>query len=892
MSLLSRIANLLRPARVNRELDEELASHLAEADARGRDPFEARRAFGSPLRRREESRDIRLIPWLDSLRADALFGWRQLMKRKVTSAAAVLSLALAIGACTAAFRIIDALLLRPLPVAHAARLYSVAFQSAGVDNINGEYDSCSYPMFLRMRAAASEQAELIAVSYAGLTDLTYASDQEIEKAYLQYVSGWTFTSFGLRPAAGRLFTADDDRDPGAHPYAVISDDYWSRRFARDPNIVGRTFRIGDTVFQIVGVAEAPFTGTETGTVTDVFLPMAMKNPRTLASPNNYWLRTLVQLREGVDPRRVHEILRATFAAMQEEKAKTLTDTQRRRDPTFKEKILFEPAAAGRSNLQRDYRRSLTALGILVFLALLIACANVANLMTAQAAARAREMALRISIGAGRARLVQLVLIESAWLAFLATAIGGMFAWWAAPLVLRVVDSPENPARLALPADWRVLAFALVLALGVTCVFGLAPALRASAMKPAIALRGGEDAHSRHRIMYALVALQIAFCFVVHFVAGLFVASFDRLSSQPTGFSSERILNLESSSRRPQPLVLWQQGADRLRAVPGVEKVALTIWPTMSGESDVGEISVNGAPTSEVNSDILHVSPGWFDAMRIPILAGNDLPASGATPDAAVVNESFVKQYFNGASPVGQWFVISRGPGATARAPGATARFQVAGVVRDARSRDNMRRPIRPTAYIPFALASDGSFQPTARGTFVVRTAGANPLAIASILRQEVPRARPEIRVGNIRTQTQIIESHTVREHLLSMLALFFAGVALLLAAIGLYGVLDYSVLQRRREIGVRMAIGAPAAHIARGVATGIFGMVFVGGIAGIALGMAAARYVATLLFEVNAASPAMIALPALTIFAAALLSALPAVVRAVRIDPAQCLRSE
>jgi putative ABC transport system permease protein len=885
MSLLSRIANLLRPARVNRELDEELASHLAEASARGRDPIEARRAFGSPLRRREESRDIRLTPWLDSLRSDAVFGWRQLMKRKVTSAAAVLSLALAIGACTAAFRIIDALLLRPLPVAHAARLYSVAFQGVGVDSINSVFDSCSYPMFLRMRSAAREQAELIAVSYAGLTDLTYASDQEIEKAYLQYVSGWTFTAFGLRPAAGRLFTDEDDREPGAHPYAVISDDYWSRRFARDPNIVGRTLRIGDTPYQIVGVAEAPFTGTETGTVTDIFLPMAMKNPRTLASPNNYWLRTLVQLKEGVDPQRVHEILRATFAAMQEEKAKTLTETQRRRDPSFNEKILLEPAAAGRSNLQRDYRRSLTALGILVFLALLIACANVANLMTAQAAARAREMALRISIGAGRARLIQLVLIESAWLAFLATAIGGTFAWWAAPLVLRVVDSPENPARLALPADWRVLAFALGLALGVTCVFGLAPALRASAMKPALALRGGEDAHSRHRIMYALVALQIAFCFVVHFVAGLFVASFDRLSSQPTGFSSERILNLESASRRAQPPVLWQQVADRLRAVPGVEKVALTIWPTMSGESDVGEISVNGAPTSEVNSDILHVSPGWFDTMRIPILAGNDLPANGATPDAAVVNESFVKQYFNGASPVGKWFVISRGPG-------ATARFQVAGVVRDARSRDNMRRPIRPTAYIPFALAGDGSFQPTARGTFVVRTAGANPLALASILRQEVPRARPEIRVGNIRTQMEIIESHTVRERLLSMLALFFAGVALLLAAIGLYGVLDYSVLQRRREIGVRMAIGAPAAHIARGVATGIFAMVFVGGIAGIALGMAAARYVASLLFQVNAASPAMIALPALTIFAAALFSALPAVVRAVRIDPAQCLRSE
>ena len=309
--------------------------------------------------------------------------------------------------------------------------------------------------------------------------------------------------------------------------------------------------------------------------------------------------------------------------------------------------------------------------MLVALVLLIACANVANLMTAQAAARAREMALRVSIGAGRGRLVQLVLVESAWLAFLATAIGGMFAWWSAPLIVRIIDSPDNPARLALPADWRVLAFALVLALGVTCVFGLAPALRASAMKPATALRGGEDPHSRRRLMHALIAVQIAFCFVVLFVAGLFVVSFDRLSSQPTGFSAQRILNLETSARRPQPLVLWEQVADRLRVVPGVEKVALTVWPPMSGESDVGLISVNGAPASDVNSDVLHVSPGWFDTMRIPIVAGNDLPRKrrnhGCRSRQRILRQTVLQR----REPVGKWFVMSRGPG-------ASARFQVVG----------------------------------------------------------------------------------------------------------------------------------------------------------------------------------------------------------------------
>jgi predicted permease len=524
MSFFSRITNALRGDRLSREIDEELQSHLAEAIDQGRDPAEARRAFGSPLHLREESRAIRLMAWLDSLRADAIFGWRQLMKKKATSAAAILSLALAIGACTSAFRLIDALLFRPLPVANPDRLYTVAFQtSSASDGKAMEYDSCSYPMFRQMRAAVREQAELIAVSmYSGFVDLTYGSDQEMEKADLQYVSGWLFGAFGLRPRLGRLLTENDDLKPGARPYAVLSYNYWARRFARDPKIVGRTFRVGNDLYQIVGVAEERFTGTETGTMIDVFVPMAMKNPRTLASSNNFWLRTLVQLKPGVATEPVRDRLRATFRAIQEERVKGFpAQSKRDRDRMFQEKLLLEPAAAGRSNLQRDYRQALAALGLLVALVLLIACANVANLMTARAAARSREMALRVSIGAGRWRLVQLVLVESAWLAFLATALGAAFAWWSAPFIVGMINPPAyDQARLVLPADWRVLGFGLALASGVTFLFGLTPALRASAVKPASAMKGGEDPHSRRRLMHALIAVQVAFCFVVHFVAGV------------------------------------------------------------------------------------------------------------------------------------------------------------------------------------------------------------------------------------------------------------------------------------------------------------------------------------------------------------------------------------
>ncbi len=887
MSLWSRVANVFRGDRLSREIDEELQAHVAEALEHGRDPVEARREFGSALRTREASRDVRLVVWLDSLRADAVFGWRQLVKKKVTSLAAVLSLALAIGACTSAFRLIDALLLRPLPVAHPERLYSVVFEGAGVDNKTGTYDSCSYPMFQQMRAATKDQAELIAVSYADRSDLTYRSDQETERAYRQFVSGWMFQTLGLRPAAGRLFTQNDDVTPGAHPVAVLSHDYWTRRFARDPKVVGRTFRMDDVLYQVVGVAEEPFTGTETGTVTDVFLPMMMKNPRTLASSTNFWLRTLVRLKPGVSPEPVHQKLRATFRAIQLERAKGFTGMTKLRLEQFlleqflKEKLLLEPASAGRSNLQRDYRVSLMALGILVMLVLLIASANVANLMTAQAAARAREMALRVSIGAGRWRLVQLILVESAWLAFLATSLGALFAWWSAPHILEMINPPNDPARLALPADWRVLGFALALALGVTSLFGMLPALRASAVKPVSALKGGEDPHSRRRLMHALIAAQIAFCFVVHFVAGLFVTSFDRLSNQPTGFSADRILNLETTTHRPQPPVFWSQVMERLRATPGVDTVALTVWPLMSGESAVTPISINGAAPGEVLSDVLNISPGWMDTMRIPFLNGRDFNVADNGPAVAIVNQAFAKQFFNGENPVGRWFEGGRG------------RARIVGLVPDARSRDNVRIPIRPIVYLPFqGVDAKGAVQMMGRGTFVVRTSSANPMAMASTLRQEVPRARSEFHVANIRAQTEINRAYTLRERLLAMLAVFFAAVALLLAAIGLYGVLDYGVQQRRREIGIRMAIGAQAGDIARRVTADIFLMVLAGAAAGLALGLGSVRYIATLLFQVNPTGLALLVLPSLTILAAALLAAVPAVIRAIRIDPANMLRAD
>ncbi len=819
---------------------------------------------------------VRVLPWLSSVRADAVFGWRQLNKRKITSAAAILSLALAMGASISAFRLIDALLLRPLPVSDPARLYVIAYEGTDEHGKPDTWDSCSYPMFRTLRAVAGNRAELIAISYAERVDLTFGSDQEIEKTYRQNVSGWMFQSFGLKPALGRLLTEKDDLIPGAHPYAVLSYDYWTRRFGRDPQVVGRTFHMDNRVYQIVGVVARGFTGTEPGTFTSIFVPTMME-AGSIDRANAFWLRTFVRLKRGVAPEPLRDSMYAAYRAFEQQRAKGFTNFPKHLLEGYpREKMVLKSAAAGVSGLQQNYRRALAALAVLIALVLLIACGNVANLLTAQAASRAREMALRVSIGAGRGRLVQLVLIESSLLAFCAAGAGCLFGWRLAPFVAGMINPPDNPVRLVLPGDWRVVLFCAALTLAVTLLFGLPAALRASAIQPAGALRGSRDPHTRHRLMLALIAVQVAFCFIVHFAAGLFVASFDHLANRPTGFSADRLLTLETDASPRQAPVFWEQVAAHLRSVPGVDTVALAGWPLMSGTMSNNFISINGAPPSDVLAFFLHVSPGWMETMKIPFLAGRDLRAPDADTGAAIVNQAFARQYFRGENPIGHSFETTWP---------ARTRFQIVGLVRDASYR-SLREAMLPVVYVPFDA------RPMGTATYVVRTAGANPLALVSILRSEVPRARSEFRVSNIRTQKEIDDAQTVRERLLARLALFFAVVALLLAGIGLYGVLNYFVVERRREIGIRIAIGAPAADIVRRVTTETLGTVLVGVAGGAALGLMSAPYIEALLFQVNPTGAPATALPALMMTAVALLAALPAVVRAVHIDPATMLRED
>jgi putative ABC transport system permease protein len=877
MSLWSRVSNVFRGERLNREIEEEYEAHLAEAIEQGRDPEEARRALGAAARQRQKSYDARVVGWLDSLRADLVFGWRQLRRNKVTSIAAILSLALAIGACTSAFRLIDALLLRPLAIEHPERLYVLSRYGVGFDNKPGEWHSWAYPDFQLMRTAAKGQAELIAIAFANRQDVTYKTDSEMEQANVQYVSGWMFPTFGIEAAAGRLFTGNDDQKPGAHPYVVLSYDYWTRRFGRDPHVVGKTIHFDDGVYQVIGVSEKKFTGTEPGTVVDIFVPVTMHRCATRADCT--WFRTLAVVNPGVAIEPLSEELSAVNHAFE---ANRLSGEKGLSQETLKNyldnKVRMRPAPTGASGMQRDYSRALAALAVLVLMVLLIACANVANLMTAQAAARAREMALRVSIGAGRWRLVQMVLVESALLAFLAAASGALFAWWSAPFVVSMINPPDNPVQLILPADWRVMGFGVGLTLTVVLLFGLLPALRASSVKPVSVLKGGDNPHSRQRLMHGMIAVQVAFCFLVLFVAGLFFATFERLSNKPMGFSADRLLLLETTSKPPQTEIYWDQVAEHLREVPGVERVSQAGWGLLKNNDWESSISINDGPPTVDFANFLNVSPGWLETMKIPLLAGRDFRNGDTFPGTAIVNEAFARKFLNDEHPVDRIF-------AKAHDDGRRDRLQVIGVAGNA-SYSDIHEPMLPVVYIPFE--SDAlKYQ-----TFIVRTAAANPMAMASTLRQEVSKARPEFRVANVRTQLELKQAQTIRERLLATLAFFFGAVALLLAGIGLYGVLNYSVLQQQREIGIRMALGARVGHVTRRILTGISVAVGIGAVAGLALGLASVRYIESLLYQVKATDAGVLAVPCLTILFAVVIAAVPAVLRALRIDPVAMLRVE
>jgi putative ABC transport system permease protein len=478
--------------------------------------------------------------------------------------------------------------------------------------------------------------------------------------------------------------------------------------------------------------------------------------------------------------------------------------------------------------------------------------------------------------------MQLLLAESALIAILASLLGATLAGWSAPAVVRLVIADSEPIRLLLPTDWRVLGFGTLVALGVTVLFGVAPALRASATEPTMALKGSGPLGQR-RFLRALVAGQVAFCFVVVLITGLFVSSLEGLSSLPIGFSSEGVLTLDMRARPSQPPDRWDDVAEHVRAIPGVRTVALAGWPLLDGSSTNARIAVEGSePDREHLTEFLCVSPGWIEAMQVPLLGGRDLRPDDTNPGAALVNETFANLYFPGESPVGRSFI--RGD--------SEDQLQIAGVVGDVRYL-SLRDETRPTAYIPCrALDDDGTLLARSWGTLIVRTNGADPGDVASAIREEIPRSQSGIRIREIRTQQAINDRHKARERLLVTLGLFFAAVSLLLVGVGQYGVLRFSILQRRPEIFIRVALGARPLRVARLLADETLIMLGSGMAIGLIFGVPAARSMQTLFFQVDPASPKTIILSTVVVLGIGTIAMVPGIRQVMRLQPARAIREK
>jgi predicted permease len=820
---------------------------------------------------------------LESLVRDVRLGLRMLRKHFGVTAASIVSLALALGACVAAFSLVDALILRPLPVPQSDRLIYLAFPTYTPER--PEADTFNDPLFTRLRDAGRNRVDLFAMSTQVIRPLAFADAQgEKERVRTQFASGDAFALLGVVPAAGRLIARQDDATIGAHPVAVLSHAFWLRRFGGNPAVIGTWFAWDERRFQIVGVSEARFTGVEPGRPTDVWMPYSMYNPRAFGNAQFNWFRIIGRLKDRVSPEQAQTVLQVAFTNFRREFAPHFFGPQQQ-SPDRLARFLGAPiyvrsAANGPSPLRKEFERPLWILALIAGLILLIAGSNVADLFMARGAAREREMSLRLSIGAGRGRLIQQMLVESTLVAVAASASGLVFAMTAAPMIVRMLAAPDDPVHLDLRLDWPLAAFATCLTLVTTALFGLAPALRASNVAPVTALKSdGTRSSPRAGVMRPFVAVQIAFSLVVLFVGSLLVLSFTRLTRVNPGFAASDVLLISVETvQRLEPAAQRRslfEALERIRDINGVQSASLAEFNVL-GRAWTQVVRVPGTQYDTVEATVAPVSAEFFETMNIPVLSGRTFVRRDIEPNptsAIIVNQSFATRYFGTDAVVGRTVDTRFG------AETESGLHEIIGVVADARY--DLRKPAAPALYIPFR----------ANGTFAVRATG-DTAALAPRLRDSIRTGSPLLRVTTILTQSAAIDQTLLRERLMALLSGYFAVIGLLLAGVGLYGVLSHSVVQRTREIGIRMALGAPQLRVVRTVVGDIGMAALIGAGAGLAGGLYFSRFVQSLLFDVKPLEFWSLALPLATLFVAAALAGVIPAIRAARVDPAIALRSD
>ena len=892
MSWPRRLLNFVRSERVSRDIDREIEFHIAEradalreqgmsdADARR----EARRRFGNRGIQAERTRDADIVGWLDSTRGDLRYALRALRRTPVFAVVAVASLALGIGANTAIYTLIDALVLRPLPVPNPEQLVQVSFGGEDGDS------HFTNPLWEEIR---DRRTGFTALAAFGDASLNRADGGVAQRVRGTWVSGEYFSVLNLPPAAGRLLTpADDVR--GCPPLAVLGHGFWRSEYGGAANAIGRTIPLEGRPFTIVGVAPERFLGTEVGRESQIFLPLCalalLEGPRVLEARSSWWLRVVGRREANLTRDQVVARLEAIAPAAYE--ATVPGDWPAEYQAEYRTRTLGAvDASRGVSGLRTVYRGALVVLMGAVAIVLLIACANVANLLLARAAARERELAIRLAIGAARARLLRQLMTESVLLAVLGAAAGLLVAQWGTRALVALISTPSSQIVLDLSLDPRVLGFTALATLLTALLFGVAPAWRATRVSPQVAMsargRGIAEGHARFTTGKALVAAQVALSLVLLVGAGLMIGSLRNLASIDPGFRPGGVLAARVDFTRAADRAAWpalhREMLDRVRAVPDVRSAAMAQITPLGTSSWNGKVQVEGMEPRPDGGPLFwfnEVSDGFFETMGVRLLAGRDFApsdASGAEP-VAIVNESVAKVLFGDASPLGRKLLRSFGPEVL------DART-IIGVVADSKYRD-LRESSSATIYLPSAQSDF----PSATASLMVRGTGSLDPLIAAVTSAAVD-LHPLTTV-EFRTLSQQIESSLRRERMLAVLSSIFAGVALFLSMLGLYGVMAYAVARRRNEIGVRIALGADRRRVLGLVLGDVGRVVVLGLVVGLAGALSLGTLVRAFVYGLEPAEPSVIAAAVMLLGAVAFAAGFVPATRAASVDPMAALRED
>ena len=904
MSWRSKVNNVFDSSELDQELDEELQFHIEERTQhlidQGLSPQEAmrqaRRRLGNQVRLHEASRDAKMFPWLECILHDFRFGLRMLAKYPGITAVAVISLALTIGATTAAFSLVDALLWHPLPVRDPGSLFFLASTGPDESTFHGFHEnvSFSYPTLQRLRGVSRGMIDLFGVSYGGpyQTITLDAPGSQAETVRPQWMSGDGFRILGIQAALGRTLLDSDDTLEGDHA-AVLSHAYWMRRFQGRSDAIGQWLNL--TVrglpsgrFRIVGVAQKGFHGMEPGEPTDLWMPLTTRTPPAwITNPRFAYFQIRGRLLPGATTDRVLKVLQGPYSASRREWKDVLIrpgTSAKAADNILRGSLSLFPAVEAPTQIRDTFERPLLILAVMVTLVLLVACSNVANLFLARAAAREREIALRISIGAGRFRVFRQVLIESALLTGASSLLALVLASLMAPPIVRLLGPSDFPAFLDVHTGPRVLGFVASVALLTTLLFGLAPALRASAITPVLVLRPPRSGRSKRMgIFRPLLAAQVSFCFVVLFAAGMLLLSFYKLSSVDLGFSKDRIVLASLGGNHILPMAEYMKLSgpllDGVRKMPGVQAAGLSATPFICRICNpyVAPVRIEGHENISLSPHYLAISPGFLETMQIPLLAGRDFTVSDISstdPYRVIVNQNFAQAAFPGEDPIGKR--IQR------NTPQGRITLQIIGMVLDARY-GALRESPAPAVFCPFLQVG--------QATLNVRTAG-DPSRLLSALKAQIERANPLITVTGVGLQSTHIADTMLIERLLAVLAGFFAVIAIILVAIGFYGVLNYSIVQRTKEIGIHLALGAQRSVLLRLLIADVVLLAGVGVVLAMAAGLGLSRQVESFLYEVRPSDLWSVALPLGCLVAAFGLAASLAAARAFRVDPIVALRQE